>query len=72
MIGANLIVLALMGQPAEPPRDPAALLEKLGSARNAEREAMKSLEGLGSKALPALRAASRSKDPEVRGRPGPC
>ena len=66
MFGAPLIVLALMGQPAEPPRDPAALLEKLGSAAQAEREAVKSLESLGARALPALRTASKSKDPEVR------
>ena len=68
MFGANLIVLALLGQPPEPSRDAAALVEKLGSAAASEREASKSLESLGSKASPALRAASKSKDPEVRRR----
>ncbi len=68
MFGANLIVLALLGQPPEPSRDAAALVEKLNSAAAAEREASKSLESLGSKASPALRAASKSKDPEVRKR----
>ncbi len=68
MFGANLIVLALLGQPPEPSRDAAALVEKLGSAAAAEREASKSLESLGGKASPALRAASKSKDPEVRKR----
>ena len=43
-------------------------MEKLGSARYAEREASKSLENLGSKALPALRSSLKSKDPEVRSR----
>ncbi len=68
MMGANLIVLALLGQAAGPPSDPAALVEKLGSATSAGREASKSPESLGSKASPALRAASKSKDPEVRRR----
>jgi hypothetical protein len=69
MIGAHLIVLALLGQPAVPSRDAAALVEKLGSATYTEREASsKSLETLGSKVSPALRSASKSKDPEVRKR----
>ncbi len=68
MIGANLIVLALLGQQADPSRDAAALMEKLGSASYAEREATKSLENLGAKALPALRSALKSKDAEVRTR----
>jgi hypothetical protein len=68
MIGANLIVLALLGQTPEPKPDAAALVEKLESARYAEREATKSLESLGSKALPALRAALKAEDAEVRTR----
>ena len=48
--------------------DAAALIEKLGSASYAEREATKSLESLGSKALPALRSALKANDLEVRTR----
>ena len=35
----TLIVLVVLGQTPEPSRDPAALVEKLGSASYAEREA---------------------------------
>ena len=48
--------------------DAAALIEKLGSASYAEHEATKSLESLGSKALPALRSALKANDLEVRTR----
>ena len=65
---ATLIVLVVLGQQVEPPIDPAALVEKLGSASYAEREATRSLENLGSKALPALRQSLKSRDPEVRTR----
>jgi hypothetical protein len=68
MLGASLVVLALLGQAAGPARDPAALVEKLGSSGRVESEAAKSLEGLGSKALPALRASLKSKDPDTRTR----
>ena len=57
-----------LGQTPEPKPDAAALVEKLGSASYAERETTKSLENLGSKALPALRSSLNSKDPEVRSR----
>ena len=70
MFSATLIVLVLSGQTPDPSPDPAAMVEKLGSASNAEREATKSLESLGSKALPALRSSLKSKDPEVRSRAG--
>jgi hypothetical protein len=66
MLSAKLIVLVLLGQTPGPAPDPDALIEKLGSASYAEREATKSLESLGSKALPALRSALKAKDPEVR------
>ena len=66
MYVATLIVLVVLGQTAEPSRDAAALVEKLGSASYAEREATKSLESLGSKALPPLRPALKSRDPEIR------
>ena len=47
--------------------DPSALVEQLGAPRYADREAAaKSLEALGRAALPALRAARRSADPEAR------
>jgi hypothetical protein len=68
MLSAKLIVFVVLGQTPEPSRDAAALVEKLGSASYAEREATKSLESLGNKALPALRAALKSKDPEVGAR----
>ena len=66
MYVASLIVLVVLGQTPEPARDAAALVEKLGSASYAEREAAKSLESLGAKALPALRPALKSRDPEIR------
>ena len=66
MYVATLIVLVVLGQTAEPSRDAAALVEKLGSASYAEREATKSLESLGSKALPTLKSALKARDPEVR------
>ena len=47
MFSATLIVLVLSGQTPDPSPDPAAMVEKLGSASNAEREATKSLESLG-------------------------
>ncbi|MFI5456753.1 MAG: hypothetical protein ACHRXM_15005 [Isosphaerales bacterium] len=66
MPGAQLLVLVLLGQTADSQLDPTALVEKMGSASYAEREAAKSLESLGGKALPALRSALKSKDAEVR------
>ncbi len=68
MFSETLIVLALLGQPPDPAGDPDALVKKLGSASYAEREAAKSLESLGSKALPALRSALKANDLEVRTR----
>lgn len=65
---AVLIVLVVLGQTTEPARDSAALVEKLGSPSYAEREATKSLEDLGAKALPALRTKLKAKDLEVRNR----
>ena len=65
---ATLIVIVALGQKADSSADAAALVEKLGSASYAEREATKSLENLGAKALPALRPSLKSKDPEVRTR----
>jgi hypothetical protein len=62
-----LMLAMLVGQ--GPGRDPADLVRQLGSATYAEREsAAAALEKLGTAALPALRAARQSTDPEVRER----
>jgi hypothetical protein len=67
MMLAPLFALLMIGVGLD--SDPAGLVSRLGSARYAEREdATKSLERLGRDALPALRAARDSKDPEVRTR----
>lgn len=65
------VMLALLGlaPAADPEADPASLVARLGSSKFAEREAAsRSLQELGPRALPALRAARESKDPEVRTR----
>ncbi len=68
MIGANLVMLAVLGQ--TPPAGPANLVERLGSARYAEREeAADALERLGRQALPALRRPTTTATPRSgRGR----
>jgi hypothetical protein len=67
MIGANLVMLAVLGQAL--PTNPTDLVARLGSARYAEREAAaEALERLGRQALPALRAAHDARDAEVRSR----
>jgi hypothetical protein len=64
-----LIALLGLAPRAEPEADPASLVARLASPRFVEREqATRSLQELGAKALPALRAARESKDPEVRTR----
>ncbi|MHB1558155.1 MAG: hypothetical protein ACYC61_11890 [Isosphaeraceae bacterium] len=65
---AQIVVLIILGQADGSGPDATALLERLGSAKMAEQEAVRSLEALGPKALPALRAALRSKDPQLRSR----
>lgn len=65
---AQLVVLAILGQADGTAPDAAALLEQLGSAKKSEQQAVQSLEALGPSALPALRAALRSKDPQLRSR----
>jgi hypothetical protein len=65
------LMIALLGlaPKAGPEADPTSLVARLGSPRFVEREqATRSLQELGAKALPALRAARESKDPEVRTR----
>jgi hypothetical protein len=67
MAGISLVAVWLLGQ--APARDPAELVRQLGAARYAEREAASAaLEAMGPAALPALRTASESKDPELRNR----
>ncbi len=67
MIGATLALFLVLGQ--APSDSPTALVEQLGSPRFAEREkASEALARLGAGALPALRAALDTKDPEVRAR----
>ena len=67
MLGANLALVVLLGQ--VPAADPAALVERLGSPRYAEREeAAGALERLGRQAVAALRAARDDRDPEIRTR----
>jgi hypothetical protein len=68
MLSAKLIFLVALAQIPSPEPDAAALVKKLGSASYAERDATKSLENLGSKALPALRSSLNSEDAEVRSR----
>jgi hypothetical protein len=51
--------------------DPDRLVQRLGSPRFAEREAaFKALDALGAAALPALKAAAKSNDAEIRQRAG--
>jgi len=67
MIVASLVLAMLCG--ATPDADIAALVDQLGSARYLQRqEASRALERRGREALPALRSARDSKDPEVRAR----
>lgn len=67
MFGAQLAFLVLLGQVAAP--NPNLLVARLGSGRYAERQAAaNALERIGRNALPALRSARDSRDPEVRTR----
>jgi hypothetical protein len=69
MFGANVLLVVLLGQVPAEPVDLSHLIARLGAGRYAEREsACRALEELGSPALPALRAARSSRDPEVRNR----
>lgn len=71
-VGAvGLMVGAARGGPPAPP-PPAELVARLGSDEYAEREAAaRALARLGPDALPALRDALKSSDPEVRARVAP-
>jgi hypothetical protein len=69
MLAVRLVVaVQLLAQSASPP-EPADLVERLGSARYAEREAAaRALEQLGRQAVPALQLGRESRDLEVRTR----
>ena len=67
MIGASLVVLVTLGQ--SPTSDPSTLVPLLGAPRYSQREAAAGeLEKFGRRALPALRTARETKDPEVQTR----
>jgi hypothetical protein len=71
MLGAQLIVALLLGQVPEagPSLEPAALVQRLGASRYADRKAAAdAIEHIGRPALPALRTARNSRDLEIRTR----
>jgi len=71
MLGTALIVALVMGQvpDAGSRLEPAALVERLGASRYADRKAAaEAIERVGRPALSALRAARDTRDPEVRTR----
>lgn len=69
MLGVKLLMAMLLGQAPEGRADLGALISQLGAGRYAQREAAsRTLEDLGRPALPALRAARSSPDPEIRNR----
>src|SRR4051794_5499966 len=71
MTAAHLLLLLLPGLAASPTDDASALIARLGASKYAVREeAAVALEKLGPEAVPALREALESRDPEVRTRAG--
>src|SRR5262245_28972461 len=69
MLGLKVLMVVLLGQVPERRADLGRLVTQLGAPRYARREAAsQSLEDLGRPALPALRAARGSRDPEIRTR----
>src|SRR4051794_14759330 len=61
------LVLAVVVLSSSPTPDASSLVAQLGSSRYAQRESAEvELSKLGRVALPALRAAKDSKDPEIR------
>jgi hypothetical protein len=71
MLGAKLMLVVMLGQSQSgaQDRDPGSLVAKLGASRYADRQvAAEALERIGRAALPALRAARDSRDPEIRTR----
>ena len=69
MLGAKLLLVMVLGQAPAEQADPGELVSRLGAGRYADREAAsQALERLGRPALPALRTARDSHDPEIRNR----
>lgn len=69
MLGVKLLMVALLGQMPDGRVGLDDLVARLGANRYSDREAAsKALEGLGRPALPVLRAARDSRDPEIRTR----
>src|SRR5258707_1245670 len=70
------VAAAVLAAPAAEEKKPAVadaeqLVQQLGSAKHADREAAaKALDGLGVAALPALREGVKNTDPEIRRRAG--
>lgn len=69
MLGLKVLMVVMLGQVPEGRADLGGLVTQLGAPRYAQREeASRTLEDLGRPALPALRAARDSRDPEIRTR----
>jgi hypothetical protein len=69
MLGVKVLMVLAIGQVPGGPSDPSGLVNQLGSARYAAREAAsEALERLGRPALKALRDAREARDPEIRTR----
>ncbi len=69
MLGVKLLVVAILGQMPDSGVGLEEMVGRLGANRYSDREAAsKVLEGLGRPALPVLRAARDSRDPEIRTR----
>jgi hypothetical protein len=67
MVTASLALVLVLGRAAE--ADPADLVRELGSRGAAEREAAAAaLERMGREALPVLRVATDSRNPQIRER----
>ncbi len=69
MVAASLVLVVGLAAQSTPPADPSALVEQLGAARYADREAAASaLAQIGRAAVPALQSARDSRDMEIRTR----
>jgi hypothetical protein len=68
MLSASVLLFVLVGQTVGELREPFVFVEKLGAETDVRREAVAKLESLGGQALPALRAALKSRDPAIRSR----
>ncbi len=69
MLGLKILMVAMLGQMPDDRGGLDEMVARLGANRYSDREAAsKVLEGLGRPALPVLRAARESRDPEIRTR----